>query len=104
MLPPVVLGIVVVVAWEAFINWQDVRPFVMPKPSAVWSEFTDNFSLVRDAMMVTGTNALIGLVVGTLIGMLLAAAANRRSGSSARSSPRWPWPSRRSRRWSSSRC
>ena len=77
VLPPVVLGIVVVVAWEAFINWQDVRPFVMPKPSAVWSEFTDNFSLVRDAMMVTGTNALIGLVVGTLIGMLLAAAATQ---------------------------
>ncbi len=77
VLPPVVLGIVVVIAWEAFINWQDVRPFVMPKPSAIWSEFTDNFSLVRDAMMVTGTNALIGLVVGTLIGMLLAAAATQ---------------------------
>jgi len=77
VLPPVVLGIVVVVAWEAFINWQDVRPFVMPKPSAIWSEFTDNFSLVRDAMMVTGTNAFIGLVFGTLIGVLLAAAATQ---------------------------
>lgn len=76
-LPPVVLGIVAIAAWEAFIDWQDVRPFVMPKPSAIWSEFTDNFSLIRDAMMVTGTNAFIGLVLGTLLGIVLAAAANR---------------------------
>ena len=43
VLPPVVLGIIVVVAWEAFVNWQRRPPFVMPKPSAIWSEFTDNF-------------------------------------------------------------
>ncbi|MFT3853830.1 MAG: ABC transporter permease subunit [Ilumatobacteraceae bacterium] len=77
VLPPVVLGVVMIAAWEAFINWQDVRPFVMPAPSAIWREFTDNFSLVRDAMMVTGTNAFIGLVFGTLLGVFLAAVANR---------------------------
>ena len=77
VLPPVVLGVVAVAAWEAFINWRNVRPFVMPKPSAIWSEFTDNFRLIRDAMVVTGTNALTGLILGTLFGILLAAAANR---------------------------
>jgi NitT/TauT family transport system permease protein len=76
-LPPVVVGVVFFGGWEAFVDWQDVRPFILPKPSAIWRQLVDNAGLVRSASVVTGTNALVGLVLGTLLGALLAAAANR---------------------------
>jgi NitT/TauT family transport system permease protein len=77
ILPPVVLGVVFFGAWEGFVAWQGVRPFILPKPSAIWRQLIDNVDLVRAASAVTGANALIGLLLGTLLGALLAGAANR---------------------------
>ncbi|MEQ1872996.1 MAG: ABC transporter permease [Ilumatobacteraceae bacterium] len=72
LLPPVVFGVVFLAAWEAFVVWRDIKPFVLVRPSKVWSAGLDNLQRIADAMEVTGTNALIGLVAGTLLGCLVA--------------------------------
>ena len=77
MLPPVIVGALFFGGWEAFVDWQHVREFILPKPSEIWKQLFDNFGLVRSASVVTGTNALVGLILGTILGALLAATANR---------------------------
>jgi len=70
--PPVVFGMAFVGAWEGFVVWRKVKPFVLVKPSQVWSAGLDNLQNIADAMAVSGGNALIGLVAGTVLGCLVA--------------------------------
>ena len=77
VVPPAVLGVAFVVAWEAWVNVRKVQPFFVPKPSAIWGEFVDKFALVWSACEVTGANALVGLVLGSLFGFVIAALTNR---------------------------
>ena len=44
---------------------------------SIWSAFIDDFHLVQRASMVTGTNALVGLVLGALLGFAVAVLTNR---------------------------
>jgi len=71
-LPPVVFGVAFLGAWEVFVRWQRVRPFVLVPPSKVWAAAANNLDGIVDAMKVSGGNALLGLVFGTVIGCLVA--------------------------------
>jgi len=77
VLPPLVLGALIIAAWETWVNVRDVQPFIIPKPSAIWRQFVDSQSFVRDASWVTGLNAVVGLVIGSAFGFLLAVLTNR---------------------------
>lgn len=72
IVPPLVFGAVFLLAWEMLVRWRDIQPFVLVPPSAVWSAMLDNIGPIWDAMKVSGGNAFIGLVVGTLLGCLVA--------------------------------
>lgn len=76
-LPPLVLGILFLVAWQAWIVIGDVQPFVIPRPTDIWRSFIDDFHLVWKASVVTGMNALVGLVLGSFFGFLVAVLTNR---------------------------
>jgi NitT/TauT family transport system permease protein len=77
VLPPLVLGVLFLVAWQAWVVVSDVQPFVIPRPSAIWQAFVDDFDLVLKASIVTGMNALVGLVLGSLFGFVIAVLTNR---------------------------
>lgn len=77
ILPPIIFGVVVVALWELWVVWRDVKPFVIPKPSKVWYSLTHDFALVRKASWVTGMNAFVGLVLGSIVGALVAIGTNR---------------------------
>ncbi len=49
----------------------DWKPYFLPKPSSIWSAFTDNITSIREAAAVSGANALIGLVLGTALGIVV---------------------------------
>ncbi|MBI4884908.1 MAG: ABC transporter permease subunit [Actinobacteria bacterium] len=72
LVPPIVFGALFLGAWEGFVVWRHVKPFVLVKPSQVWSAGLDNLDRITDAMQVSGGNALIGLVAGTILGSLVA--------------------------------
>jgi NitT/TauT family transport system permease protein len=69
VVPPAIFGLVFVLGWEAVVKGFDLKPYFLPAPSAIWSAFTDNLDLVRSAALVSGENALVGLLVGTLLGV-----------------------------------
>jgi NitT/TauT family transport system permease protein len=77
VLPPIVFGVLFVVAWQLFVRGADIKSYVLPAPSDIWSAFTRQQSRIVDAMLYTGLNALVGLAIGLVFGVLLAALATR---------------------------
>jgi NitT/TauT family transport system permease protein len=77
VLPPLLLGILFLVAWQTWVIKSNVQPYVIPRPSDIWRSFVDDFDLVLRASRVTGMNALVGLVLGSLFGFLVAVLTNR---------------------------
>lgn len=69
--PPLVFGVAFLVVWEAAVKVFDFQPYFLPGPSAIWTEFLLNDTLVWEAARVSGTNALIGLLVGTALGIAM---------------------------------
>ena len=77
ILTPVVFGVVLVAFWEFFVNWRDIKPYILPTPSSIWHESVKRIHLLRSATIVSGQNALVGLVLGVIVGSLAAMVANR---------------------------
>ena len=71
MWPPVVFGIAFLALWEAAVNVFDFQPYFLPAPSAIWAEFRANTALIWEATKVSGLNALVGLLVGTALGVVM---------------------------------
>lgn len=77
LLPPVVFGVLAVVVWQLFVRGADIKSYVLPAPSDIWSAAKDEHSRIFDAAVRTGLNAVVGLLVGVVLGVLLAALATR---------------------------
>ncbi|HWJ81251.1 MAG TPA: ABC transporter permease subunit [Nocardioides sp.] len=77
VLPPVVFGLLFVAAWEVFVRAADIRAYVLAAPSAILRETGDRFHNIAVATGHSGLNALVGLAVGTVLGVLLAALCGR---------------------------
>lgn len=71
VLPPVLFGIAFLSVWEGAVSVFDLQPYFLPPPSAIWQEFRENLVLIWDATQVSGTNALVGLLVGTFLGVAM---------------------------------
>ena len=65
--PPIAFGVAFVVVWELVVVLLDLKPYFLPAPSAIFDAFVDNVDLIWGAAKVSGTNALIGLIAGTLL-------------------------------------
>jgi NitT/TauT family transport system permease protein len=70
--PPVVFGVAFLSLWQGAVKVFDLKPYFLPAPTAILDQFRSNFHLVREAAAVSGTNALIGLLLGTSFGIAMA--------------------------------
>jgi NitT/TauT family transport system permease protein len=77
IVPPLVFGALFLGAWELFVRVRDIKPFLLPRPSAIWGELHGNAGLIWAAVRVSGANALVGLILGVVAGSLVAFAASR---------------------------
>ena len=77
LLPPLVFGVLFLLAWQLFVKLANVRSYVLPAPSDIWSSTIDAHARILSAAGTSGLNALVGLVVGAFFGVLLAAVATR---------------------------
>ena len=77
VLPPVVFGVLFLALWQAWVEIENVQPFIIPKPTAIIQALIDDPGLVTRACMVTGVNALVGLVGGAILGFIGAVLTNR---------------------------
>ena len=74
---PIAVGVIVLGAWQFLVTVVGVSEYLLPSPASIIEEFIANWASIASAMRITGTNALIGLVVGSILGILLAALAAR---------------------------
>jgi NitT/TauT family transport system permease protein len=77
LLPPLVWGALFLLAWEQFVNWRRIKPFVLPPPSRIWEQLKLNRTGIVETAKATGTNALWGLVLGAVLAVALAFVAQR---------------------------
>ena len=77
VLTPLVVGVLLLLLWQFFVEWRDIKPFLLPKPTAIWDQIADNAGEIWKAARVTGTNALVGILVGTVGGVAAALVSSR---------------------------
>ena len=66
-----VFGVVFVALWEAAVRGFDLKPYFLAAPSKIAEQFAKNASRILEAASVSGTNALVGLIVGTIFGIAM---------------------------------
>ena len=76
VLAPIVLGVVVIAAWQFLAGSGIVEAYLLPSPAAIGEQIVVFGPSMLSAAGITGLNALIGLVVGSLLGVLAALAGS----------------------------
>ncbi|QAY72792.1 ABC transporter permease subunit [Agromyces protaetiae] len=74
---PIAVGAIVLGVWQFLVSVVGVSDYLLPSPAAIVEEFVAYAPAIFQAMLITGTNALLGLIVGSLLGIALAALAAR---------------------------
>jgi NitT/TauT family transport system permease protein len=77
IVPPIVVGIAFLALWQWFVTARDIKPYLLPSPSAIWDQIVANWDGIVEAAKATGANALIGLICGTVAGIGMAFIASR---------------------------
>lgn len=77
VIPVITVGVVFLAAWEWVVNARDIQPYLLPAPSLIWEQFRAQWNGIWESTLYTGTNALVGLVVGTVLGVVMALVASR---------------------------
>jgi NitT/TauT family transport system permease protein len=77
LVPPLAFGLGFLALWQLVVVAFNLKPYFLPKPTSIFSRFFDNIDQVWKVSRVTGTNALIGLILGTLLGLAAAFVASR---------------------------
>ena len=77
VVPPIVFGVVFIALWQAWVEIENVQPYVIPKPTAIVQSLFDDPGLVTKACIVTGVNALVGLTAGAILGFVGSILTNR---------------------------
>lgn len=71
---PIVVGVLILALWSVYVA-TGLAPRMLPAPSAIGAEFVLRWDIISSAMLITATNALIGLLVGSILAVLLASLA-----------------------------
>jgi NitT/TauT family transport system permease protein len=74
VLPPLLLLLLVLLAWDAAVVWLKIAPYVLPRPWGVWAAASDHARELRSASGLTAAGALCGfaasLVAGTAVALV----------------------------------
>lgn len=72
VLPPLVVAMVLLAAWEAWVRLRDIRAYILPPPSAVLDALRDDPGRYLEALGETLVSAAGGLVVASAVAFALA--------------------------------
>jgi NitT/TauT family transport system permease protein len=79
-LPALLILVSVLVAWQTAVVGLNVRGFILPAPTAIWAALVDNWSEgygIFPAARVTFIEAVGGLAIGTVMGVVTAVGVSR---------------------------
>ncbi len=74
---PLVLGAAFLGVWEAVVRIGRLPPYLLPAPSAIGGQVGENLGDIAETFAVSATNAVIGLLVGSVLGIAVGALASR---------------------------
>ena len=77
ILAPILFGVAVLGLWQWLVRAFDVPTFVLPAPSDIVTALRIDHAAIVKAALSTGANALVGLLLGLVAAVLLAALAVR---------------------------
>jgi NitT/TauT family transport system permease protein len=77
LVPAVFAFVVVIAVWEALIRLFEVEAFILPAPSVIVGRFIDTWDVVWGAAGSTLLEAVVGLIGGTVLGVVAALATVR---------------------------
>lgn len=75
--PPAIAFALVIGLWEGIVRAFEVEAFLLPAPSAIWSSFVETSETIWPYGLRTLFEAVGGLVIGTVAGILVAGAVAR---------------------------
>ena len=75
---PILLGVTVVAVWQLIAGSGLVEAYLLPSPAAIGAEIAEFWPSMVSAGAITGLNALVGLVAGSVIGIVAALLASTR--------------------------
>jgi NitT/TauT family transport system permease protein len=73
---PLAFGALALAIWQSLVTFVGVDDYLLPSPFAIGAEIAEFWPTLVSAGVLTGTNALIGLVAGSVVGILLALVAS----------------------------
>lgn len=76
VLAPLIVGALFLGFWEWAVGYWDIKPFVLPSPSAIAEAFGNASSAIWEFSLFTGKNALMGLLLGAVLGVIFAVVAS----------------------------
>jgi NitT/TauT family transport system permease protein len=77
-IPPVIVFVAVLLIWEQLFLYLDVKTFLIPRPSVIWGALVDQWpSSLSRGILYTGTEAILGLLLGVTLGTVLGLATSR---------------------------
>ena len=70
--------VAILLLWEQLFLYLDVKTFLIPRPTVIWGALVDQWptTLFR-GILYTGTEALLGLLLGVSLGTLLGLGTSR---------------------------
>jgi NitT/TauT family transport system permease protein len=74
---PLVVGVAGLAAWEAVVTLGRVAPFVLPAPSVIAEQFWTSRDVIWRTALASGANALVGLIIGSVLAVIAALIASR---------------------------
>ena len=75
--PPILIAVLFLAAWQLIVVVQDIKPYLLPAPSLIASNFFSSLGLMLSTAVYTATTAALGLAFGTIIGLVMALLAQR---------------------------
>ena len=80
LLPPLLVAVVVLIAWEALVRTLNIQQFLLPAPTAIAGIFATNYPRLVNQGWLTFQNALWGFVIGCGLGIAFGLLSARFSG------------------------
>lgn len=77
VIPPIALGVIALFAWELLVQLAKIQPYLLPAPTAIGKQLAIVAPALWSAVLATGSNALIGLVAGSVLAIVMALLASR---------------------------
>ena len=77
LLPPLIVGVCAVLAWEILVRVFNIQKFLIPRPTSIVAALIDSWGDILEGTKRTGYVAISGLIVGVIIAVALALLCTR---------------------------